>query len=64
MQTLAEAVEVGEPDAFRGHGVEPWRGDDPTAVATQVAITEIVGEDDDEVRAAHRPSLARAWRSG
>ena len=51
-------VELGEAHAFGGHLVEVRRANRRVAVARQVAVAEIVGEEDDEVGAAGRFSGA------
>ncbi len=48
----ATAIEVREPHSFGRHAVKVRRLDLPLPVATQIAITEIVGEDQNDVRIA------------
>ncbi len=43
-------VEIGEADSLGSHPVETRRADLLRAVATQIAVTEVVGENYDEVR--------------
>ena len=42
-------IEAGESHPFRGHPVEVGRADAGMAVAAEIAIAEVVGEDDDDV---------------
>ena len=42
-------VEIGEAHALAGHAVEVGRADARMAVATQVAVAQVVGQDDDQV---------------
>src|SRR5690606_13280956 len=45
-------VEVGEPEAAVGEGVEVGGEGVGAAVGAEVAVAEVVGEDDDDVGAA------------
>ena len=49
VQTAGRDVEVREAHALGGHAVEVGRADARMAVAAQVAVAQIVGEDDDDV---------------
>src|SRR5262245_28425846 len=43
-------IEVGEPYALSGHAVQVWCADVLCPVTTKVAITQVVGVDDDNIR--------------
>src|SRR5688500_11806309 len=43
------AVKIGEAHALGGHAIKIWRADGGVAVATEVAVAQIVREDDDDV---------------
>ena len=43
-------IEVRQSNAFGGHAVDVGRSGVAVAVASEIAIAEIVGEDDDEIR--------------
>ena len=43
-------VELGEAHALQSHAVKVRRADGGVTVTTQVAIAEVIGEDDDKVR--------------
>jgi hypothetical protein len=45
----AAGVDLGEAGTFGGHAVDVWRLDFLLAVAAEVAVAEIVGEDEDDV---------------
>jgi hypothetical protein len=45
----AARVAIGEADALGSETVEVRRLDDFLAIATEVAVTEIVGEDEEDV---------------
>ena len=49
----AAGVEVGEAHAFRGQPVQIGRLDLRLAVASQVPIAEVIGENEDDARFAH-----------
>jgi hypothetical protein len=57
-------VGVGEAQAPGGQGVDRGRPDLGRAVAADVAVAEIVGVDEDDVRAAGRHALAASGREG
>ena len=42
-------VERGEPDAFPGHTVEVRRRNSGVSVATEIAVSHVVGEQNDEI---------------
>ena len=42
-------VELGEAGAFGGHLVEVRGANDRMSVATQVTVTQVIGEDDDDI---------------
>ena len=43
-------IELREAQAFGGHAIQVRRLDGRMAVATEVTVTEVVGQDDDDVR--------------
>src|SRR5262245_6739531 len=43
-------VEIGETHSFRRHAVEVWGADGGMTVAAKVAVAQVVGEDDDDIR--------------
>jgi hypothetical protein len=47
---VGAGVEVAEPRALGRHPVEVGGADDGPAVAAQVAVAQVVGHDDDDVR--------------
>ena len=59
---LGRRVELREPHALGGHAVEVRRADGRVAVAAEVAVAEVVGEDDDDVGRA--PTIEAAPRPG
>ena len=52
-------MRIGKPRAFPRKPVEVRRGNFRVrVVATEVAIAEIIGEDDDDIRRLRRPAVA------
>ncbi len=61
----ASGVVVGEAHAFGGHAVQVGRLDEALAVGAEVAVAQIVGQDEDDVgRVLRRGSLTALCRSG
>ena len=57
-------VEAGPLLPRRRHGVEPRRADVRAAEGAEIAVAEVVGEDDDDVRRRGRGDLAPATGGG